>query len=106
LSFGDVVKAKTIGGQPIVQAVEQRGGHSTYRLFLSSGIATSDDPFKKYWQPLESLGVTFERANDRLLSLDVPSHSDVNQAYELLQAGEDAGAWDFEEAHCGHALKK
>jgi hypothetical protein len=24
--------------------------------------------------------------------------------YELLEAGAAAGAWDFEEGHCGHPL--
>ena len=25
-------------------------------------------------------------------------------AYRALEAGEAAGVWDFEEAHCGHAI--
>ena len=104
LSFDDTVIARPIGGQTIIQQVIERAGHSTYRIFLSRGITTADDAFATYWTPLEAIGVTYEQANDRLLSIDVPAETNIFRAYELLQAAEKAGVWDFEEAHCGHPV--
>ncbi|MFP5246225.1 MAG: DUF4265 domain-containing protein [Thermoanaerobaculia bacterium] len=105
LSFDDVVNARQIGGQLFVQDVIERGGHSTYRIFLSQGVAPDKLRFRESWRQLEEIGVTYEQANDRLLAVDVPASTDIYRAYELLQRGEEAGVWDFEEAHCGHPLQ-
>lgn len=102
LSFDDVVNARQIGGQLFVQDVVERGGHSTYRVFLSQGVKRDEVRFRESWRPLEEIGATYEQANDRLLAIDVPGSTDIYRAYELLQGGEGAGVWDFEEAHCGH----
>jgi hypothetical protein len=104
LSFDDLLKAKEIGGQLIVQDVIERSGHSTYRMFLAKGVNVDDERFLKMWRPLEKLGVTYEQANERLLGLDVPKSTDIQQTYELLQRGEAAAMWDFEEGHCGHPV--
>lgn len=103
LSYEDIVRAKPLGGQLIVQEVCERSGNSTYRLFLADGART-DQKFLTFWQPLELIGATYEQANDRLLAVDLPTDTDIYKAYELLKSGEEAGAWDFEEAHCGHSL--
>lgn len=105
VSFDDVLRAKQIGGQLLVQAVVERSGHSTYRVFLSQGVKHGDASFEQSWQPLHEIGVTYEQANDRLFAIDIPASTDIYRAYELLQRGEEAGVWDFEEAHCGHALR-
>ncbi len=105
LSFDDVVNAKEIGGQLIVQNVAERGGHSTYRLFLAQDVKRNGSRFYESWRPLEEIGVTYEQANDHLLAIDVPVSTDIYRAYELLQHGEEAGVWDFEEGHCGHPLQ-
>lgn len=106
VSFGDVVRAREIGGQLIVQDVLGRDGHSTCRVFLSEGVTSDDDRFKRVWQPLEAIGASYERANNRLFAVDIPAATDIYSAYELLKAGEEAGVWDFEEAYCGHALTR
>lgn len=85
------------------ELVEGRGGHSTYRLFVVGGIA--DDQWQPFWQPLEEIGCTFEQATPRLFAIDVPPETDIYKAHELLDFGEKAGVWSFEEAHCGHPLK-
>jgi hypothetical protein len=36
----------------------------------------------------------------------VPPETDVYEAYAALEAEENANVWGFEEAHCGHPLKK
>lgn len=106
LSFDDVVSARQIGGQLFVQDVVERGGHSTYRVFLSQAVKREGGLFQETWVPLQEIGVTYEQANDRLLAIDVPDSTDIYRAYELLQRGEEAGVWDFEEAHCGHPVPR
>jgi hypothetical protein len=106
LSFDDVVNAREIGDQLFVQDIVERGGHSTYRVFLSRDVNRDGGRFLESWRPLLEIGVTYEQANDRLLAIDVPDSTDIYRAYELLQRGEEAGVWDFEEAHCGHPLPR
>jgi hypothetical protein len=105
ISLDDVVSAKSIGGQLIVQDVQERGGHSTYRVYLKD-VTVDSEAFMRLWKPLEAIGATFEQANDRLLAVDVPDTADIYEAYALLQTGEEAGVWDFQEGHCGHPLNK
>lgn len=103
LSYDDVVEAPTIDNQNVMRAVVQRGGHSTYRIIVSN--STSPTRFREFWLPLEHLGCTLERATERFLGIDVPPEADIYKVYDLLQGGEAASVWDFEEAHVGHALK-
>lgn len=105
LSFDDVVRAPLVAGQRVVQEIAERGGHSTYRVFLSDGVRADSEAFAVAWKPLNDLGVTFEQANARLLAVDIPVSADIYAVYRLLEAGESSGVWDFEEGHCGHAVK-
>jgi hypothetical protein len=104
LSAEDVVVAKNIGGQLIVQKTVQPSYHSTYRAFLAAEVTITSDNFLQHWMPLQELGATFEQRFKRLLAIDIPASSDISAAYALLENGADAGVWDFEEAHCGHLL--
>jgi len=103
ISYDDVVEAPTLDNQNVVRAVVQRGGHSTYRIFVTKDKSLKR--FREFWVPLERLGCTVERATERLFGVDVPPESDIYKVYDLLQAGETALVWDFEEAHVGHPLK-
>ena len=100
----DVVSAAADEGRLVVSGVAERGGHSTYRIFLPE--PTSEDEFRPLWEPLATLGCTFERANQRLIGIDVPPASDVYAVYAVLEQGEDLKKWEFEEGHCGHPLRK
>ena len=100
----DTVSVAEIEGRFVVNEVVERGGHSTYRVFLSK--PTSEDDFKPLWQPLAALGCTYERANRRLIGIDVPPASDVYEVYSLLERGETSKHREFEEGHCGHPLRK
>lgn len=100
LSFDDVVRATLVHGDLLFKSVERRSGHSTYRFFTIDEI--TDEQWLPFWKPLEELGCTYERGTERLFAVDVPTHVDVRRAYELLAAGEKAGVWGFQEAHCGH----
>jgi Domain of unknown function (DUF4265) len=102
-SEGDMVKVEESDGQFVVTGVQKRGGHSTYRIFLPA--ETTEEKFDKDWAPLGKLGCTYERANRRLVAVDVPPDSDVCAAYAALDHGEKDGLWEFEEGHCGHAIR-
>lgn len=105
VSYDDIVLAKpNEQGHLIVQGVPERGGHSTYRVILNPG--TTDEQFETAWDKLGSLGSTYERATDRLIAIDVPPETDIYDAYAALESGEKDNIWGFEEAHCGHRLKK
>jgi hypothetical protein len=103
VSYGDTVLAPPTDEGRIVQRVSERGGHSTYRIFVSNTETLKR--FAEYWAPLETLGCTLERATERLFAVDVPSEVDIYRAYDALTKGQAAGVWDFEEAHVGHVLK-
>ena len=100
ISWGDVVDTKTKNGQLVVARVRRPAGHSTYRIFMTTGAS-----FDSAWAPLGELGCTYERATEHHFAVDVPPESDIYRVYALLEAGKVSGHWDFEEGHCGHKLK-
>ena len=104
VSYNDVVFAKQTSEILLFQRVRKRGGHSTYRIFLTRPL--DEQEFQQYWKPFGSLGCTYEGKNKRLIAIDVPPTSDIRQVYALLERGEDAKLWEFEEGHCGHSLKR
>src|SRR5580704_6605336 len=99
----DVVRVEESGGKFVVTGTEERGGHSTYRIFLPT--ETTEKKFAGDWEPLEKLGRTYERANRRLVAIDVPPRADIYAVYAVLEDGEKDGLWEFEEGHCGHSLR-
>lgn len=104
-SYQDVVAAHAgDAGELVVGGVVVRGGHSTYRLFLSNEEIGEDARIQKYWTPVEAAGCTFECATDRLIAVDVPPSAEIHSVYKLLEDGEAAGVWEFEEGHCGHPV--
>ena len=102
-SYLDVVKA--IGNEtPEVVEIVESSGHSTYRVLLEAGVLESDR-FGHYWQKLENIGCTFEGSQSKLLSIDVPPSTNIFAAYSILESGESAGVWEFEEAKCAHSTE-
>lgn len=100
VSFGDAVEVVRDGNRLVFARVLARGGHSTYRVKLPS--QKQHDHFLRHWARLESLGCSFEGSNSRerlLYAIDVPPESDVTAIYSILSEHEDAGDWEFEEAH-------
>jgi len=94
LSFGDVVEVSASEG--VVQVAPS--GHSTYRIFVSEGVSSVEEWLSR----LHALGVTYERATQRLIALDVSRDADPFRVYALLELGSAEGIWDFEEGHYGH----
>jgi hypothetical protein len=94
-----VVEAKEAEDGLRFQSVVSRGGHSTYRIFLQGGRTIKDADFRTCWEPISTLGATFENADDHFFALDIPPGKDVAAIYELLDTGEQDGIWAFEEVH-------
>lgn len=104
LSIDDVVLVEFRSGSYYLKFVSKRSGHSTYRIFLGENVSAVI--FRKYWQPLEEIGCSYEKGQGRLIAIDVPDTTDVHKTYSLLEEGEKHGIWEFEEGHCGHPLSK
>ena len=104
LSCNDVIRATFKQRDLWFDSIRIGGGHSTYRFFVMDEV--DEEKWKLYWEPLETIGCTYERATNRLFAVDVPPKVDIYHVYELLDLGEKAGVWGFEEAHCAHELRR
>ena len=101
ISLEDIVLGTEEEGQIVFRRVVIRSGHSTYRLYLRPHDLSAPS-FVQAWTPLQTLGCSFEEG--LVLAVDVPPSTDIHAAYALLEAGEAAGVWAFEEGNCGHPL--
>jgi Domain of unknown function (DUF4265) len=99
VSADDVVKATLRDNDYRFERVVQKGGHSTYRIFLQDGRTVQGDDFRSRWETIRRLGATFENANDRFVSVDVTPAGDIVKVYDLLKQGEADGVWVFEEGN-------
>jgi hypothetical protein len=99
----DVVEARLHGETRIVHRIVAGAGHSTYRILIAER-RTATATFEEYWDPLSSMGCSYMAVDERYFAVDVPPRADINEVYGLLEEGEAAGVWYFEEAHCGHPL--
>ena len=102
VSYGDIVKTRKEGDDLHFTEIIEKSQHSTYRIYLMP--KTSIERFKEFWNSLQLIGCTYEKANDNLYAIDVPSDTNIYKAYELLEKGEKEGVWDFEEGDCGHPI--
>jgi hypothetical protein len=100
----DVVRAKFTENDVVGDFIEviERGGHSTYMLL----IQPAESRILSYWGILEGLGCSYESMHidlsigRRLLySVDVPPTTDIHEVYEMLERGQDAGVWIFQEGY-------
>jgi hypothetical protein len=99
VSAEDIVKVKRDNGGYEFDHVVRKGGHSTYRVFLQGGRSMDGEDFRSRWTPIQALRTTFENADGRLLSVDVPPGVDIVKVYDLLKQGEADGVWVFEEGN-------
>jgi hypothetical protein len=100
VSAEDVVFAQEQEGLLFFTGVSLRGGHSTYRIMKAR--EPGPEQFERHWEPLRQAGCSYEAGPGRLLAVDVPSEADFQHVYTLLEQGEHAGVWHFEEGHRGH----
>lgn len=103
ISAEDVVFAERDTRGLRYKGVSLHGGHSTYRIIRSA--AYDEESFRRCWMPIQELGCSYEEGPN-LLAVDVPPKADAHKVYELLERGESAGCWHFEEGHCGHPIGK
>lgn len=100
ISFGDKIVASKSHGKLLFSRILERGGHSTYRIKLPSG--RNHAYFLRYWPALAQLGCSYEGSSAnprRLYAIDLPPEVDVAAVYAILEGHEQAGIWEFEEAH-------
>ena len=89
VSYSDAVVTQKRKGENLFRRVYERGGHSTYRIFLVG--EHSAQQFEEAWKPLQEMGCSYERATDYLVAVDVPPVTDIYEAYAALEQGETAG---------------
>jgi hypothetical protein len=99
VSADDIVTTTRVGDIQQFAGVASRSGHSTYRIFLQGDRTINSGDFKGVWKRLASLRCTYENANDKFISVDVPPAAEVERIYSILEEGERAGIWAFEEGH-------
>lgn len=99
VSYQDVVEAEQDGEIYRFRKVLERSGRSTYRVILQGERTIKDSEFLERWRPFHDAGCTYESANNKYIAVDMPPAIDVHHLYHLLQEGEDAGIWVFEEGH-------
>jgi hypothetical protein len=100
VSFLDVVFAKPRRGQLVFSGVSIRGGHSTFWIQVTPA---GDKAFSAQWQRLARLGCGYE-SHGSVYAVDVPPAASIDEVYAVLEDGEAAGVWLFEEAHRGHLV--
>jgi hypothetical protein len=98
VSFLDEVSFADEDGAAVFEDVVQKSGHSTYRILQPN--KNKIERFEEFWKPIERLGCSLESKIDKnaLYAVDVPPNVDVRSIYSLLEEGEKADVWDFEEA--------
>jgi len=97
VALGDVVEAvKDDDGGLVFKRVLNRGGHSTYRVFLFE--LGPNEPHRTLAE-LRSHGFGVEYDIPELLSVDIPPTIPVEKAEELLFAGVDSGRWELQEGY-------
>jgi len=83
--------------------VIERGGHSTYMILVSPEAPRRT----ALCNELKAIGCTYERADltfkstgmQFLYSVDVPPSTNLDEAFEILERGENEGVWMFQEGY-------
>jgi hypothetical protein len=101
VSLDDIVSAEDVDGLLVFREVISPGGHSTYRVYIPEPDTAVAAGLDERLAEILALGASLERANRRLIAIDVPPDADIGAIYKMLEAGEDATLWEFEEGHFG-----
>ncbi|NVJ07027.1 DUF4265 domain-containing protein [Myxococcus sp. AM001] len=90
----DVVSAELVDGELLFQKVVRPSGHATLRL-----IIYDEEEVPSVKALLEKQGCAVERSHvPGLISVDVPPAVSLDALKPLLDEGEDAERWGYEEA--------
>jgi hypothetical protein len=108
VSLGDKLCLDFNTGIPTIDAVVERGGHSTYRIIVEKPNETASSLL----QTIKTMGCDWEWAelsegdvDARLYALDIPPEVDLDDVYQILEKGLRDGSWLFEEGYVGHPLE-
>lgn len=99
ISYEDEIEAEPYGKVFKFVRVVRRSGRSTYRIILQDQETIDGAEFRKRWDPFRKVGCTFESANPRYITVDIPRSANVGELYGLLEQGEEHGIWVFEEGY-------
>ena len=96
LHFMDIVKAVRDSADelPRITEVVKRSGHSTLRVLFAEEVAEADQ--MNCLEQLGQLGTSHERADRRLVALDVPPHADCQAVVDQLSVWEANGILHYE----------
>ena len=104
VSIEDIVSAELVDGILVFREIVSRGGHSTYRIYMKGPDRARAAGLEERLAEIKALGASLERANRVLIAIDIPPEADIFAIYKLLEAGEDATLWTFDEGHVGHQI--
>ena len=104
LSLGDKLCLDFNSGRPMIDAIVERGGHSTYRIFIEKQNIKASSLL----DTIKAMGCDWEWTKfngGKLYALDIPPEVDIDDVYEILEKGLREGSWLFEEGYVGHPPK-
>jgi hypothetical protein len=96
LNWGDIVKAISPEPtfKPEVREVVRPSGSRTLRLYFKDDL---DRPSQlQLLNEMKDFGLSYERATEILIALDIPSESDYDAIYDHLLALENKGILEYE----------
>jgi hypothetical protein len=96
LNWGDVVKAVAPEPhlKPIILDVVRASGNRTLRIYFQKGVTRPKQ--LKYLDELAQLGLSYERANGKLIALDIDHDSDFGAICDRLWVLEEQGVLEYE----------
>jgi hypothetical protein len=93
IAVGDTVSAiKTDKEWYMFDRVLTRGGHSTFRIWLSERAVPSRDAVMQH---IRELGGQTELTLERLIAIDAPPKNEP-EVWDYLSAGREIGEWDLQ----------
>ncbi len=96
IAAGDVfTTTQADEGFTMLGSVVDRGGHSTFRIWVSENSSTAPDDVMN---ALVALGATTELTLDRLIAVDATPTCEP-AIWEYLKGGEDRGMWSLQVGH-------
>ena len=99
LNYRDVVRATPDSeGILTIYEVAEPSGHRTLRLMFSSDVGTEQQS-ELLGHILKPNTVTFERANDSLIAINIAPDADYHSVFNQLEAWADSDLLDFETCH-------
>ena len=96
MNYKDIVRARpdSPDQKPRIIEVVERRGHHTLRFFFADDVAAERQ--KAHLRRLEQLGVSFERADGRLIAIDVPPQASYDSVCDELAELEANGILEYE----------